>query len=530
MIKENTKEILIKDKKNKLLIWSIIIFFITLVSRIFVLIYVTLPGNGAIGDVYHHWQIAYLSKTIGFKNGFLRLWDFKGMEYYWGLLHPLILIIGFIISGSISVLVAQVISILFASLNAVLVFLIIERYFNKNAAFFASMFFALIPTALFHDTLGLQESMGLFFLIWGIYLYSKRALASGFIWMLAGMIRAEFWIFGFALVVASILGKKKTDHKILTAIGYAIPGLIYMKYLLNWTQNPIYPVYWNFLVIGLGKWGGVRSALDPRVESIRMLCRVFTIVPAAITFYILYKKPKFYLFYFFGFLYFTFICFLFGFSNHFQAVTYYYLNKYTWYEIVGDILVGKIFIFVEAFAGLLLSIFFLYFLPKKLGKVAAVIGSIIIIAILASSQYLWLPIKQHYQISGEVDAAQTTASVIAGRYSKGGKVILPSGSPNLTYFLAYNEKIPGEKMISSFYNPLYYYEGDKPFDDWGNLRQEFYNWLQKNNAELFVVTLAELKDREGNPTDLGKIFILEDKVLFNLLDELEGYRIYEVIL
>lgn len=526
-LQDNT---MVKDGQRQLFLWAVFIFCIALVARLLVLFLVTKPGNGAIGDVYHHWQIAYLSKTIGFKNGFLRLWDFKGMEYYWGLLHPLILILGFIVSGSISILVLQMTSILFASLNTALVFLIVARYFNKNAAFASSMFFALIPTALFHDTLGLQESIGLFFLILGIYIHSKKALTSGFLWMLAGMVRAEYWIFGLALLFASFLGKKKAEHKILVAIGYLIPMVFYMKYLLDHTGNLIYPVYWNFLVIGLGEWGKVRSVLNPTVESVRMICRFITLFFATVTLGILYKKPKFYLFYFLGFIYLTFIFLLFGFSSHFQAVSYYYVGKYTWFEVLLDILVGKIFVFSEVFIGMLLSIFFLFYLPKKIGKGAIIAGFLILLTIVASSQYLWVPINKHYQVSEEIDPAQKVASVISGRYTRKGVIILPSGSPNLTYFLAYKEKIPGGKMMSSFYNPLYYYQGDDPLEDWGYVREEFYNWLKSNNAELFVVTLSEFGNKDKSYKDLGKIFLLEEGKFFRLLDELEGYKIYEVIL
>ncbi|MFQ5922275.1 MAG: hypothetical protein ACE5M4_05475, partial [Anaerolineales bacterium] len=50
------------------------------IARLYVLFFVTEPQNpglGWYGDVFHHWQIAYLSQEIGFSEGFLRLWDFK---------------------------------------------------------------------------------------------------------------------------------------------------------------------------------------------------------------------------------------------------------------------------------------------------------------------------------------------------------------------------------------------------------------------------------------------------------------------
>src|SRR3989344_6083818 len=69
-----------------------LVFILALVPRL-LYIYVFSNPNfpGWYTDVFHHWQIAYLSKEVGFHESFLRLWDFKGMEFFWGLLHPLIL-------------------------------------------------------------------------------------------------------------------------------------------------------------------------------------------------------------------------------------------------------------------------------------------------------------------------------------------------------------------------------------------------------------------------------------------------------
>ena len=82
----------------------ILIFAGALVARLLVLFVLTDPQNpglGWYGDVYHHWQIAYLSQEVGFSEGFLRLWDFKGLEFFWGLLRPLTLIALFNLTGSI---------------------------------------------------------------------------------------------------------------------------------------------------------------------------------------------------------------------------------------------------------------------------------------------------------------------------------------------------------------------------------------------------------------------------------------------
>src|ERR1700694_4790495 len=62
------------------------------------------PGDGLYGDVWHHWQIAYLTKEIGLSApGGPRLWDLKGLDYFWGVLHPLLMVAVFDVTGSIDI-------------------------------------------------------------------------------------------------------------------------------------------------------------------------------------------------------------------------------------------------------------------------------------------------------------------------------------------------------------------------------------------------------------------------------------------
>src|SRR3989344_2891728 len=75
---------------------TFLIFIIALSTRLYFLFYITdpqNPGDGWAGDVFHHWQIAYLTREVGLSHGFLRLWDLKGMEFFWGPLHPILMMI-----------------------------------------------------------------------------------------------------------------------------------------------------------------------------------------------------------------------------------------------------------------------------------------------------------------------------------------------------------------------------------------------------------------------------------------------------
>jgi len=503
----------------------LLVFLLALAVRLAVLFFVTGAGNAVVGDVFHHWQIAYLSKVVGFKQGFLRLWDFKGMEYYWGLLHPLVLIAGFTISQSVSILVPQMVSVLSGSLAITLIFLIVARYFNKKAAFASALFFSLMPVILFHDTLGLQEPLGIFLLLFGIYLFPGHSFIAGFSWMLAGMVRAEYWLFGAGLVLAALLRERDFDRKITVLLGYGIPGIFYLKYMLDYTGNAIYPIYWNFLAIVAGEWsGGEPGVLTPAAQQVKLVCQILAGSFFVSGLIVLWKRSKPYLFLLLGFACLTFVFFTFGFSSFLYA----YLEHLGWHFIRGFWL-SKISAFSWGFLGTLAAISLLYLLPKKVGKLGTLLGALVFLVCLGATQFLWPSLSQHYSRSEEgVEAVKKAAEVIASKYTGEGTILIPGRDQVLTYFLVYNEKISGEQLISTFYDPFYYYKGEDPFSEWETFREEIIEWLQRHNAELFVITGGEILARGGPAKSRGKMIELEEGKLFELIAKEGQHLIYKV--
>ncbi|HXN00676.1 MAG TPA: hypothetical protein VN973_02170, partial [Candidatus Dormibacteraeota bacterium] len=126
-------------------------------------------GDGLYTDVYQHWQIAYLTKEIGLSHG-LRLWDLKGVEYFWGSLHPIVLVILFFVTGSTDIVVARIQSLVFGSLSVVLIFHLCKRYWNLSVAVAATAFAAIAPTSVFNDASGMLEPMGVGLSLLGIWL------------------------------------------------------------------------------------------------------------------------------------------------------------------------------------------------------------------------------------------------------------------------------------------------------------------------------------------------------------------------
>ena len=214
----------LKDKKmNRWTVMVLVFFFLlAFIPRMYFIFGVSSPDNpgaGWFGDAYHHWQIAYLSKEIGFSKSFLRLWDLKGMEYFWGLSHPLFTIIAFMLTGSHSVAVERSMTAFFGSVSVALIFLIVKRFWNTKVAVASTLLAALNPVGVFNDGTGMVEPLGIPFLLLGVYLWPKRPFWAGFSFFVALMARGEYWVFSIFLVGAmmALTTKIKTDAKFLVS-------------------------------------------------------------------------------------------------------------------------------------------------------------------------------------------------------------------------------------------------------------------------------------------------------------------------
>lgn len=462
----------------------LLVLILALLPRLIYLFFITDPNTVGFewyGDVYHHWQIAVLSKEIGFKQGFLRLWDLKGMEYYWGLLHPLVLIIGFIISGSYSILVPRMISVIFGSLAILMVYLLLVRNFNKKAAMFAAVFLSLTPVHLFSDTLGMQEPIGIFLLLLGIYFWPRRSALSGICWMLGGMVRSEYWILGFGLFLAAVLRGKHSGRKAGVLTTYILLLILYLKYFLDWTGNPIYPIYNNFFAIIKGDWFIVKP-LSAKVQLLKFYSQVVAIISFLTGLLILWKRPKLYLLWLLGLGQIAFITYIYGFG----AYLYGYWDRNP-AHIVDRFWVDRLMVWPYGFLAIFAAVFWFYFLPKFIGRPADVLGILFFAFITLFSQRLWLSINFHYAYAmrvmpGEVDFGEA----ITRHYTGKGAMIVPCDRPALIYYLVYKKKIPVNKLVSQFYDPFFYYQGKDPYAEWPDFRKKIIDWLRKNNVELLA--------------------------------------------
>jgi len=505
-----------KATGKKRLTWGqalppLLLFFLALGVRLAFLFFndPQSPGLDWYGDIYHHWQVAYLSKVVGFKHGFLRLWDLKGMEFFWGLAHPLVLIILFSLVGSVDILIPRLLSVFCGSLAVVFIYLLIKRHFSRGTAIVCGLWAALFSVALFSDTLGMQEQLGLVFLLGGIVAWPSLGFLSGFLWALASMVRAEYWLFAVGLVLAAFFdpGKKTGEKKALMFFGYFIPIVLYMKYMMEYTGNPIFPIWWNYLASVVGEW--FTNLAEPLTE-VQIQAQKVGWVLFALGFFgtvlSFLKRPKYYLFLLLGFFNVTFI----GFILSFAAYLHGFFDRF-W--------VDRLFAFPYLFLGIVIILFFLSWLPTRFPrakKPLLVLGFLVFLIILMVSQLAWGKIMHYFRIAQAPYEVELKRASFIAEHDPGGKILFPAGRPALTYALVRNHEVSGERLISEMYDPYFYaQEGETPAE----LEEKMIVWLTDEEIKLVVYTgKSEYRDLfEKHPEIFKVLGSSEEITLYELL-------------
>jgi len=333
--------------------WSV-----ALLPRLYALFFLTdpqNPGDGWHGDVFHHWQIAYLTKEIGLWDpSGPRLWDLKGLDYFWGLIHPALLVILFYVSGSVDIVIPRLVSVFFGALAAVLVFSLCRRYWGLGVAIAAGLFAALLPTSVFIDATGFLEPMGIALVLLGIWLWPKGGLWTGVAWALAAMARAEAWIFSLGMLIAMNMRRPHQRQRFLATVAWLALIFAYMKVLYDRTGNPIYPVYWNLLANIFGKWVPV-GALTPAQLAARPFLIALMLVGLGGLAWTLWRRPPSYMFLTFGFGYLAYTGLSLGLTSYIKN-----WESWFWQE--------RFFLFPYEFAGVLLAVGLLGVAPRRWGR------------------------------------------------------------------------------------------------------------------------------------------------------------------
>jgi hypothetical protein len=415
------------------------------------------PGLGVYDDVWHHWQIAYLTKEVGLTAaGGPRLWDLKGLEYVWGPIHPLLMVAVFAVTGSVDIVLNRLVSLVFGVVVVVLVFHLCRRYWGTQVAIAAALFATLLPTSVMTDASGMVEPLAVALSLLGLWAWSRgNGFWSGVALALAAVARAEEWIFSSGLSVAAWLGRRSWQRYFPLVAGFAAVMLVYMKVLLDRTGNPIYPFYWNFFGVAGGQWGaGSISASQESVRPFLIALLVASLIGLAWT---LWKRPASYMLLTFGFGYWVFITGTYGLTAA--------LSGWQWW-----IPFTRRFEFPVLFAAVLLVVLALSWAPRRFGKKALAAGWIVTGATLVGAQLAWLPIAEAFgPTEAPWRASMADSRQLGAWYNRppyvGHALAVPADRPDITYGLARFGGVEGKHLVSEMYDPFSYLPAGHRFAD-----------------------------------------------------------------
>ena len=463
--------------------WTLVVVGLAALPRFLYLFVFTDPENpglGAYNDVWHHWQIAYLTKEIGLSApGGPRLWDLKGLEYFWGILHPLLLVGVFYVTGSIDIVLTRLLSLAFGVAVVVLLFHICRRYWGTHTGFGVALLAALLPTSVMNDASGMTEPLGVAMCLVGVWAWPRRGgFWAGLAFGIATMARAEAWIFSLGLVVSAFLRRQGWQQRLPLVVGFGGVMLLYMKVLLDQTGNPIYPLWWNFLANAVGHWEV--TPIDASQASVRPVLGVLLVAAAAGLAWSLWRRPPAYMLLTFGFGYWVFVAGTLGFTS--------YLASWVWWMPIT-----RVFAFPYVFAGVLVAIALLWWLPRRYGRRALPAGWAAVVALLVVAQLAWIPINEvfgptetnwHSSLAGsrQLGAWYNTASYA------GHALAVPSDRPDVTYGLAQFGGVEGKHLVSEMYDPFSYLPGGYSFADHKDTVSTLLQcWFAKTDVKLLAV-------------------------------------------
>ena len=454
--------------------WLLLVATGAVVPRLVYLFGFTDPENAGHGftDAYHHWQIAYLTKEIGLAHG-PRLWDLRGWEYFWGLLHPVLMDALFFATGSADIVLARLLSLVFGSLAVVLIFLLCHRYWGTSVGVAAGTFAALSPVAVFNDDAGMAEPIAIALVLLGIWLAPRRGFLAGLGWGLAAMARVEAWLFGAGLVVAWLWGRRQGQPRWSLVAGWGLVIALYAKFFFDTTGNPIYPLYWSFQFVALGTFAS-GSGVPPGQEVLQLPLAGAVLACAAGLAWSLWKRPTSYLLLVYGF----------GYSAHSFAT---FLKVDAWKE--------RRFEFPLDFAAILVAVLLLKALPHRRGDLAA-IGWVLAAASLLAFQISWVPIQNAYSATeqgflDQVRMGRAIAAVYNHTEYRGGGLTVPGDEPTLVYTIVRDGEVPGARISSEFYDPFYYLPAGYHYADHKEIAGALLKcWLSNTRTRLLLLPPA----------------------------------------
>lgn len=427
------------------------------------------PGfTGWYNDSYHHWQISYLSKEIGFFRG-PRLWDFGGVEYFWGFIPTVLGALLLAVTFTTQLWPLQLLNVAAGSATVAVLYLVGRRYWSHRVGLLVALFFAVNPVSVFVDTSGMQEPVALLFLSLALLWFLDHPFRAGLMLGLAAASRPDYWAYSLAILASAtfLVGRARASAAFpdLRAIapyllGWAVPMTPYVLHLWVQTGNPVYPLYWNFLGNARGEW-----LLDIQPTPAQLLgqavARVLLVAAIAGHVLVLRKRPQGWPVLVAGLWGATLIGVMLGLSKYVLA----YLERF-W--------IDRIMLLLYLLVAVLVAVSVVA-LERRLRLQRFMPGTALGLLVVLVLNALWLPtISYREQIRGWVEAERSFAADVAS-VAGDGTIAVPGAAVHLTYRLV-QRGIGADRLLSNMYHPDYSTA----------TRGELLAWLRKHDVRWLV--------------------------------------------
>lgn len=448
-----------------------------LAIRLFSLLFIT-PTDFR-WESYHYWQIAYYTLHVGTKH--LRMWDLGGMEYFWGPLPIWIQSTLLWILRTKSITPFRVFNTMIGSVTIFLSYKIGLRYGNTTSAKVSAVIAAVNPILVFNSIVGMEETLGVFFILLSLLVMNDNWVYGGIFLGLASLCRIEFWPLSLGLIFSIYLFERDRYNSqwFSVLIGWMIPLVPYMIHLQFATGNAIYPFYWNFLGNIAGVWNP--WYVDPLIRGVFSVILVASVVSYLVLFKYRKRIGEYYII----------LITAFGFMGYHGLV----------YAVSGTApLFERFFVLDAALVSCLVGIISIRMPSKRIASI--VIGMILLVSYALSVQYY---VKEQYPIR---DRNEFT-DILIEEYS-GGTIL--SDMPMITYRLIQKGGISYINILGTIY--ANYQSPDTALE-----------WLRKENATYLITDTAHSHSYKM-VTFLNEHDLKDD--IFTLNSSWKGISIYNI--
>ena len=439
-------------------------------------------------DSFHHWQISFLTKEIGFANG-PRLWDLGGMEYFWGVIPSVLGALALAVTGSSALWPVQALNVIAGAATVGVLYLVGRRYWSHWAGVTLGGFFAISPVSILTDASGMQEPIAFLFLALGLLFLLDRPLIAAIFLGLAASSRPDYWLYTLA-ILATVAVVRRAPGSFLAAprtlapyaAGYAIGMVPYLQHMWIQTGNPFYALYWNFMGNVRGAWMPVVEPTPHQLEA-QLAARVLLAAAVVGLGLVVWRRPAGWPVLAAG----LWGCFLIGYVLGISKYILGYLDRFWLDRIMLLPYLALATILAMGIARLARA--------GRAGRIAAV-SSLVVSAVLLSA--LWIP-AQRYQTDAagfhrDLDFAQRAAPVATT-----GRILVPGDAVVATYGLV-QEGVRARRLLSQLYHPEERAELDAWMREmdvrWVFLKDgdEFWSDLVRGDREKFTLRLSWVYD------------------------------------